>query len=164
MTVFICVPSYVSRGRRSERPGKQKRTERRMAVSLMTSCQRCGRARSSIRTCPRWNVTASGSTTRTQTRAGSDQSQSWTSKWARSLATPCSSASLWGELTSTFLFTLLHSHPPRLGWTTALRHRSRATHSTTWLDLSSSKILIRNRAEAKGWYSWTKQEGGKEMF
>lgn len=76
---FICY-SWKNRGRRSGRPGKQKQTVRTMGASLMTWCLRCDRVRSSTRTCPRWSVIASGSTTRTQTRAGSDHSQSSTSR------------------------------------------------------------------------------------
>lgn len=91
---LISVTSWRNRGRRSERPGKQRQMGRTMVVSLMTWCQRCARARSSTKTCPRWNATANASTARLQTQAESDRSQNSTSeRRLRSASLLCSPTS-----------------------------------------------------------------------
>lgn len=114
---------------------------RMMAASLMTWCLRCDRARSSTRTCQRWNVTASASTTRARTRAESDRSRSSTSKqsWGHHSWSPTPptttqqiinspSGSNWHAHSSAPSF---HSHPARL------HHCPHTLH----LDLSSSVVL-----------------------
>lgn len=120
--ISVCVTSLKSRGRGSERPGKPRQMGRMTAASLMTWCRRCDRARSSTRTCQRWNATASASTTRARTRAESDRSRSSTSEqswghhsWSPSTTHPHHPTnhqfSFWVKLTRTFLCTLLPFPP-----------------------------------------------------